>query len=97
MADSGAVQSRLLTIVAAFGPSKRSSGSICLRMRSTQPETTSRSLSVRSPAIFGSPIRPVAPPTSANGRWPASCRRRTVRIWTRLPMCRLGAVGSNPQ
>ena len=26
--------------------------------------------------------------------WPASCRRRAVSTCTRLPMCRLGAVGS---
>ncbi len=67
MADSGAVQSRLFTMVAACGPSKRSSGSICRRIRSTQPDTTSRSLRVRSPAILGSPMSPVAPPTSPNG------------------------------
>jgi hypothetical protein len=31
------------------------------------------------------------------GPVPGSCIRRIVRICTRLPMCRLGAVGSKPQ
>ena len=51
---------------------------------------------MRSPESLGSPIMPVAPPTRAYGVWPACCSRRAVSSWTRLPMCRLGAVGSKP-
>jgi hypothetical protein len=58
--------------------------------------TVSSEFSVRSPESFGSPIIPVAPPTSRYGVWPASWRRRAVVSWSRLPMWRLGAVGSKP-
>ena len=90
------VQSRLLTIVAALSPSKDRNGSIWRRTRSTQSLTVSAELSTRSPESLGSPIMPVAPPTRAYGVWPASWSRFAVRICTRLPMCRLGAVGSKP-
>ena len=64
---------------------------------STHSATTSASLSARSAVRpLGSPISPVAPPTSASGRCPACCSRRAVSNWTRLPTCRLGAVGSKP-
>ncbi len=96
MALSGAVQSRLLTMVAAWSPVKSRNGSICAWSRPTQVATTSGSFMVRSPDSRGSPISPVAPPTSASGRWPASCRRRAVSTCTRWPKCRLGAVGSKP-
>ena len=84
-ADSCDVQSRLLTMVAAFSPSKSRNGSICRRIRSTHSATVSTGLILRSESGFGSPISPVAPPTSASGRWPASCSRRAARICTRLP------------
>ena len=45
----------------------------------------------------GSPISPVDPPTSPSGLCPASWMRRIVSSCTRLPRCRLGAVGSKPQ
>ena len=96
MAERPSVQSRLLTIVAAFSPSKERNGSIWRRTRSTQSLTVSAELSTRSPESLGSPIRPVAPPTRTYGVCPARCSRIAVRIWTRLPMCRLGAVGSKP-
>ncbi len=97
MADIPDVQSRLLTMRAAYGPSKSRNREICPRRRSTQPATVSGSLSTRSAVGFGSPIRPVAPPTRPSGRFPACWMRRMVRICTRLPRCRLGAVGSKPQ
>lgn len=97
MADSPCVQSRLLTMTAACGPSKSSSGAICARSRSTHWATTSGAFSVRSAVGFGSPISPVAPPTRPSGRLPACWILRIVRICTRLPRCRLGAVGSKPQ
>ena len=74
MADSSPVQSRLLTMRAAFAPSKDRNGEICACSRSTHSATVSLELSTRSPDIRGSPIRPVAPPTSAMGRGPASWR-----------------------
>ena len=47
------------------------------RIRSTHSATTSRELSTRSADLpLGSPISPVAPPTSAIGRCPASWKRR---------------------
>ncbi len=67
MADIGPVQSRLLTIRAATGPVNSKNGSTWPRMRSTHPATTAGSLSVRSPLSLGSPMSPVAPPTSNNG------------------------------
>jgi hypothetical protein len=86
----------LFTIVAALGPSNDRNGSIWVRTRSTQLFTTSREFSTRSPESLGSPIIPVAPPTSAYGTCPARCRRMAVTICRRFPMCRLGAVGSKP-
>ncbi len=83
-------------MVAAFSPSKERNGSTWWRMRSTHSATVSSVLSVRSPESRGSPIMPVEPPTSTNGVWPARCRRIAVTICSRLPMCRLGAVGSKP-
>ena len=84
-------------MIAAAGPSKARNGLTCVRMRSTHSATTAGSFRVRSALAFGSPISPVAPPTRAIGRCPARWRRRIVSSWTRLPTCRLGAVGSNPQ
>jgi len=97
MAVSSAVQSRLFTRRAAFSPSKARNGSICARNRSVHSATTSLGLRVRSPDVRGSPIIPVAPPTSAIGRWPARWRWRMRTSWTRWPWCREGAVGSKPQ
>ena len=98
MALIGAVQSRLLTSRAALSPSKLEeaarpapAGSRPTRRRSLAV------LSVRSAVGRGSPIRPVDPPTSPSGSWPASWSRRISRSCTRLPRCRLGAVGSKPQ
>ena len=83
-------------MTAALSPSKDRSGSIWARILSTQ--LGHRLLGVQGALGFGwgSPIRPVAPPTRASGRCPASCRRRSVRTCTRWPRCRLGAVGSKP-
>ncbi len=81
--DSDAVQSRLLTIVAALSPSKDRNGSICPRTRWTHSLTVSAGFITRSPASLGSPIMPVAPPTRAYGVWPASWSRLAVRICTR--------------
>ena len=67
------------------------------RMLATQLSTTAGSLSCRSAVGRGSPIRPVAPPTSTTGRWPARCSARSTMNCSRLPTCRLGAVGSKPQ
>jgi len=39
---------------------------------------------------------PVAPPTTAMGRWPPFWNRRKTINATRCPTCRLSAVGSNP-
>ena len=73
MADISAVHSRLLTMMAAFGPSKSRYRSTWDRMRSTQPSMTSGACSARSlERPLGSPTRPVAPPTSPIGRCPAS-------------------------
>jgi len=41
-------------------------------------------------------MRPVPPPTSAMGRLPVCCMCASAMMGTRLPMCRLVAVGSNP-
>ena len=38
----------------------------------------------------------VPPPASEMGRWPASWKRRSVQSCSRLPTCRLSAVGSKP-
>ena len=94
--ESVEVQSWLLTMVAALSPSKPRNGSTCARTRSVQSFTVSSELSVRSPESLGSPIMPVAPPTSAYGVCPVFWSRRAVTSWTRLPMWRLGAVGSKP-
>ena len=83
-------------MTAALSPSKDRNGSIWARMLSTQEATVSLVFSVRSAVGLGSPIRPVDPPTSARGRWPACWRRRAVSTWTRWPWCRLGDVGSKP-
>src|SRR5450759_2149027 len=91
------VQSRLLTIVAGLSPLKSRNREIWLRSRSTHSATVSLELSTRSPDIRGSPIMPVAPPTSGSTRCPASCRWRSTTSCTRWPWCRLGAVGSKPQ
>jgi hypothetical protein len=45
---------------------------------------------------LGSPMRPVPPPTSAIGEWPCRCICASIVITSRLPTCRLGAVGSKP-
>ncbi len=97
MADMPAVQSRLFTMSAAFSPSKDRNGSIWVRSRVTQFAMVSGSFRVRSAVGRGSPICPVAPPTSASGRFPASWSRRTVSTWTRCPTCSEAAVGSKPQ
>ena len=71
MADNDFVQSRLLTMRAAYGPSKSRMGAICFLIRSTHDATTSGAFSVRSVPGLGSPISPVAPPTNASGKFPA--------------------------
>lgn len=70
----------------------------CPLIRSTHADTTASSLRLRSvDRPEGSPISPVAPPTSAMGMCPCCWNRRSVNSGTRLPTCRLAAVGSNPQ
>ena len=71
-ADSGSVQSRLLTTSAPAGPGEKSRNrDTSPRIRSTHSATTSRGFSTRSADLpLGSPISPVAPPTSANGPVP---------------------------
>ncbi len=56
MADMPAVQSRLLTMTAAFSPSKDRNGSICERSRFTHSAMTAGSFRVRSAVGRGSPI-----------------------------------------
>jgi hypothetical protein len=66
-------------------------------MPATLAARVSRSRRLRSvERPDGSPIIPVAPPTTAIGRCPASWRRRWITIGIRWPMCRLVAVGSWP-
>jgi hypothetical protein len=96
MAVIGAVQSRLLTTRAALPPSKDTYRSTCARIFSTQAATVSLVFSARSAVGFGSPMRPVEPPTRISGLFPASWMRRAVTSWTRLPKCSEGAVGSKP-
>jgi hypothetical protein len=97
--DIGAVHSRLSTISAPTGPSSKSrKRSICRRMRVTRSATTSAVIITRSAERpVGSPMKPVAPPARASGRWPESWKRRSASSGTRLPTCRLSAVGSKPQ
>lgn len=52
---------------------------------------------LHSCAPEGSPTRPVAPPSSATGTWPHRWNQASTRMPSRLPRCRLSAVGSNPQ
>ena len=60
--------------------------------------TTSAVMSTRSDVRpVGSPMKPVAPPASAIGRWPASWKRRRASSGTRLPTWSESAVGSKPQ
>jgi hypothetical protein len=81
-----------------IGPSNRRNGTTWPRILSTQLAMTSGVLSLRSVALkLGSPIMPVAPPTSAMGLWPASWKRLRISTGTRWPRCRLSAVGSKPQ
>ena len=49
-------------------------------------------------ALFplGSPTIPVAPPTKATGLCPAFCMCTNNKMGTKLPMCKLSAVGSKP-
>src|SRR5699024_9976413 len=54
-----------------MGPEKSRNFSTWVRILFTHSSTTSRGLSVRSPDIRGSPMRPVAPPTRASGLCPA--------------------------
>ncbi len=56
--------------------------------------TSSRLRSVERPD--GSPIMPVPPPTTANGRPPKRCRRSSPKIGTRWPMWSDAPDGSNP-
>ena len=58
---------------------------------------TSADVSARSDVVRGSPIRPVPPPSSAIGAWPARWNRARPNSGTRLPTCSEGAVGSKPQ
>ena len=45
----------------------------------------------------GSPTRPVAPPSRATGRCPQRWNQVSTMMPSRLPRCRLSAVGSKPQ
>ena len=92
-------QSRLSTTCTG-GPSSAPAKnfSICARILPVLSRTLSSSSSVRSLDLpDGSPIIPVAPPTSGSTLCP--CRRRWVSSisGTRFPACRLVAVGSKPE
>ncbi len=94
--SSPALQSRLLTIV----PGSVTSTNLlaCARMAATlasRVSSSSRGRSVSRPE--GSPMRPVAPPTSTSARWPARAKRASVISCCRCPACSESAVGSNPQ
>ena len=98
-ADRSSVQSRLLTSSAPVGPGAEVEEPARPRRGSAPPSPPRprRGFSTRSADLpLGSPISPVAPPTSPIGRCPASWKRRMVSSRTRLPMCRPGAVGSKP-
>ena len=89
--DIGAVQSWLLTIRAAAGPSKsRNALELAADAARTSSRPRLRSFSVRSPVGLGSPIMPVAPPTSASGRWPASWKRRSGQGLGQVPDVQAG-------
>jgi hypothetical protein len=97
--DTCSVQLRLSTSRAAVGPSsklrnRRSWAPIASRLASSTSVSRNWRSSLRPE---GSPIIPVAPPTSAIGAWPASWKRRSSMIDCRLPMCSESAVGSKPQ
>ena len=97
MALSPRVQSKLFTTWPALLPSKSMKRATWSRMATTHCCTLSGSFNDRSSARpDGSPINPVAPPTSARGRWPCNWRRRNINKVTRLPICKLDAVGSKP-
>ena len=92
------VHSRLFATSAPVGePSNATNRSSWPLIRSAHSVTVATLFSVRSPVSRGSPIIPVAPPASTIGRAPACWKRRSVSSGMRLPACRLGAVGSNPQ
>ena len=97
MADSRPVQSRLLTIA------RRSSLEVEERLDlgadALHPggdDLGASSGPARRSCRWGRRSDRWRRPTRASGDDPARCSRRAVRICTRLPMCRLGAVGSKP-
>ena len=56
-------------------------------MLSTQAATSLLGVERRARTVgLGSPISPVEPPTSASGRWPACCRRRSGEQLDQVPV-----------
>ena len=93
----GPVQSALLTTLAALAPSKRRKEASWVRMVARLARTAESSSRLRSDERpLGSPIMPVAPPTTAMGLCPARCRWAIIMMGTKLPTWRLRAVGSKP-
>ena len=91
-------QLALFSMMAGFAPSNFKNGVSWFLMLSTQLATVSGVFRLRSTALkLGSPIMPVAPPTSATGVCPAFWKRRNTNTGNKCPMCRLSAVGSKPQ
>ena len=91
-------QSWLLAILAGFDvTSKSRKWASCPRIASAFSAAISF-VSRRRSAVLpdGSPMRPVPPPTSAIGVWPARWACTSPMIGTRFPRCRLLAVGSKP-
>ena len=91
-------QSRLLAMRAGLPvTSKSRKCASCEWMPAALASASSFDSSARSAAFSdGSPIRPVPPPTSATGVCPARCRCTSPMMGSRLPTCRLEAVGSKP-
>ena len=97
--ESGAVQSALSTSNAALASlSKSRKLANCFLTPTMLALSCSWVSNWRSALLpLGSPIEPVAPPATTIGLWPNCWKRRSASNGTRLPTCRLSAVGSNPQ
>ena len=74
----------------APSPSPREDAAHLPRAGARPTRRRSPVLSVRSAVGRGSPIRPVDPPTRPSGLWPASWRRRSVRIWHEVAKVQAG-------
>ncbi len=91
-------QSRLSTTFTGGPSSLAKKRSICARILAVFSRTFSPSRSVRSLLLpEGSPIIPVAPPTSGSAWCPWRRRWVSSMSGTRFPAWRLAAVGSKPE